>query len=282
VETALDFKPAPFNDVPKQIKKKSGEDNVTSPISLNGKHALVTGASSGLGRQFAITLARAGAKVTLAARTTGKLEELAGEIAAFDGRALPVRMDVTNVSSITDAVHAAETELGPIDILVNNSGISRHGPSEMVTEEDFDAVMNTNARGAFFVAQAVGQSMIRHGQGGKIINIASVAANRVLKQNVAYCMSKAAVQHMTRALAIEWGRYKICVNGINPGYIVTGINREYWETEPGKKLISKLPRRRVGDPEHLDAALLLLAGPGSDFMNGAMLDVDDGLTASGF
>jgi len=255
---------------------------VISPNFLDGKHALVTGASSGLGWQFALTLARAGAKVSLAARSTDKLEELAREIEAFDGRALPVRMDVTDVSSIQDAVSAAETELGPVNILVNNSGISALSPSESISEEDFDAVMNTNAKGAFFVAQAVGQSMIKHGHGGKIINIASVASKRVLKNNIAYCMSKAAVAHMTAALADEWGKYKINVNGINPGYIVTGINRDYWDTDHGKKLIAKLPRRRVGEPEVLDGALLLLAGPGSDFMNGGMIEVDDGLTAKGF
>lgn len=253
-----------------------------SPNFLDGKHALVTGASSGLGWQFAITLARAGAKVSLAARSTDKLEELAREIEAFDGRALPVRMDVTDVSSIQDAVSAAETELGPVNILVNNSGISALSPSESISEEDFDAVMNTNAKGAFFAAQAVGQSMIKHGHGGKIINIASVASKRVLKNNIAYCMSKAAVAHMTAALADEWGKYKINVNGINPGYIVTGINRDYWDTDHGKKLIAKLPRRRVGEPEVLDGTLLLLAGPGSDFMNGSMIEVDDGLTAKGF
>lgn len=255
---------------------------MTSPHNLEGKHALVTGASSGLGRQFALTLAQAGAKVTLAARRTERLEALAAEIAAFDGRALPVRMDVTDVANIQEAIHVAETELGPIDILVNNSGVSAQCRAENVTEEDYDYVMDTNGKGAFFVAQAVGQSMIRHGQGGKIINIASVAASRVLKQSVTYCMSKAAVAHMTRALADEWGRYKIQVNCLNPGYIVTELNRDYWETEPGKRLTSKLPGRRVGDPTDLDGALLLLAGAGSDFMTGSVIAVDDGMTAQGF
>ncbi|MBO6827828.1 MAG: SDR family NAD(P)-dependent oxidoreductase, partial [Sneathiella sp.] len=249
---------------------------------LEGKHALVTGASSGLGWQFALTLARAGAKVSLAARSVDKLEALAKEIEAFDGRALPVRMDVTDINSIQEGVAAAETELGPVDILVNNSGVSALSPSERISEEDFDFVMDTNAKGAFFVAQAVGQSMIKHGKGGKIVNIASVASQRVLKQNIAYCMSKAAVKHMTQALADEWGRYKIQVNCINPGYIVTGINRDYWETDAGKKLISRLPGRRVGYPSHLDGTLLLLAGPGSDFMTGSIIEVDDGLTAHGF
>lgn len=255
---------------------------MTTPTYLDGKHALVTGASSGLGWQFALTLARAGAKVSIAARNTAKLEELAKDIEQFDGRAMPIRMDVTDYQSIKDGVVAAETELGPINILVNNSGISIPAPAERVTEDDYDSVMDTNAKGAFFVAQAVGASMIKHGNGGKIINIASVASNRVLRHNIAYCMSKAAVKHMTAALADEWGRYKIQVNGINPGYIVTGINREYWETEPGKRLIQNLPGRRVGNPEHLDGVLLLLAGPGSDFMTGSMIEVDDGLTAHGF
>lgn len=253
-----------------------------SPTFLEGRHALVTGASSGLGWQFALTLARAGAKVSLAARNTAKLEELAKEIEDFDGRALPVRMDVTDLATIHEAVHAAETELGPVNILINNSGVSALAPSEQISEDDFDAVMDTNAKGAFFVAQTVAKSMIKHGHGGKIINIASVAANRVLKQNIAYCMSKAAVKHMTHALADEWGRYKIQVNGINPGYIETGINRQYWQTEKGKQLIASLPGRRIGQPEVLDGTLLLLAGPGSDFMTGSMIEVDDGLTAHGF
>ena len=255
---------------------------MSSPNFLEGKHALVTGASSGLGWNFALTLARAGAKVSIAARSTDKLEELAKEIESFDGRALPVRMDVTDLKSIEDGVHAAETELGPVNILVNNSGVSALSPSEMISEKDFDLVMDTNAKGAFFVAQAVGKSMIKHGHGGKIINIASVASQRVLKQNIAYCMSKSAVKHMTHALADEWGRHKIQVNCINPGYIVTGINRDYWETEAGQKLISRLPGRRVGEPSHLDGTLLLLAGPGSDFMTGSIIEVDDGLTAHGF
>ncbi|WP_373086095.1 SDR family oxidoreductase [Sneathiella sp.] len=255
---------------------------MTSLNSLDGKHALVTGASSGLGWQFALTLARAGAKVSLAARRTDKLEKLAAEIAQFDGRALPVLMDVTDIDSIQAAVAAAETELGPVNILVNNSGVSAGSPSEKISEEDFDFVMDTNAKGAFFVAQAVGQSMIKHGAGGKIVNIASVAASRVLKQNIAYCMSKAAVAHMTRALADEWGRYRIQVNCISPGYIVTGMNRSYWETEAGKRLIARLPGRRVGEPHNLDGTLLLLAGPGSDFMTGTNIEVDDGITVSGF
>ncbi|TNE33382.1 MAG: SDR family oxidoreductase [Alphaproteobacteria bacterium] len=255
---------------------------MTNPHILEGKHALVTGASSGLGWQFALTLARAGAKVSLAARSTDKLEALSSEIAAFDGRALPVRMDVTDVESIHEAASTAETELGPVNILINNSGITAVSPSESISEKDFDAVMNTNARGAFFVAQAVAQSMIRHGDGGKIVNIASVAATRVLRKNIAYCMSKAAVAHMTRALADEWGRYNIQVNGINPGYLVTEMNRAYWETDAGKRFIAKLPGRRVGEPKDLDGVLLLLAGPGSDFMTGSMIEVDDGLTAMGF
>jgi NAD(P)-dependent dehydrogenase (short-subunit alcohol dehydrogenase family) len=191
-------------------------------------------------------------------------------------------MDVTDINSIHEAIKVAETELGPINILVNNSGISKPAPAENVTPDDFNQVMMTNAHGAFFVAQAVGKSMIRHGAGGKIINIASIAAKRVLKQNVAYNMSKAAVEHMTRSLASEWGRHRIQVNCLNPGYIVTELNEDYWETEGGKRLISKLPGRRVGDPSVLDGTLLLLAGPGSDFMTGSAIEVDDGMSAAGF
>lgn len=164
---------------------------------------------------------------------------------------------------------------------MNNSGVSALSRSESISEEDFDFVMNTNAKGAFFVAQAAGKRMIRHGNGGKIVNIGSVAANRVLKQNIAYCMSKSAVQHMTRALADEWGRYGIRVNCINPGYIETEINSDYWDTKQGQKLIEKLPGRRIGSPDVLDGALLLLTGPQADFINGSAINVDDGLTVSG-
>ena len=249
-------------------------------IRLDGKTALVTGASSGLGWRFAQLLAQAGARVALAARSTDKLDELKREIEQAGGTACAVRMDVTDVAGVRAAVAAAESALGGIDILVNNSGVTKQQRTAEVEEADYDFVTDTNCKGAFFVAQAVGRSMIARKCSGRIINIASVAGLRVLAQMATYCMSKAAVIHMTKALAHEWGRFNINVNAICPGYIETGINRDYWETEGGKKVMSMLPRRRVGQPEDLDGLVLLLACEQSHFINGAVIAADDGLAAA--
>ncbi|HUX25113.1 MAG TPA: SDR family oxidoreductase [Burkholderiales bacterium] len=246
-------------------------------IRLDGKIALVTGASSGLGWRFAQILAQAGAGVALAARSTDKLEQLKREIESDGGKASVVKMDVTDVASVRAAVVLAESALGGIDILVNNSGVNKQQRAVEVEEADYDYVTDTNCKGAFFVAQAVGRSMIARKCPGRIVNIASVAGLRVLAQLSTYCMSKAAVVQMTKALALEWGRYGINVNAVCPGYIETGINRDYWQTEGGKKLVNMLPRRRVGQPEDLDGLVLLLASAQSNFINGAVIAADDGL-----
>ncbi len=247
---------------------------------LAGKTALVTGASSGLGWRFAQVLAQSGARVALAARRVDKLRELQREIEQAGGTATAVQMDVTDVASVRAAVAEAESTLGGIDILVNNSGVNTQQRAVEVEEKDYDYVMDTNCKGAFFVAQAVARSMIARKIPGRIINIASVAGLRVLAQLSVYCMSKSAVVHMTKAMAHEWGRYGININAICPGYIETGINREYWQTDGGRKLISMLPRRRVGQPQDLDGLVLLLASEQSGFINGAVIAADDGLAAS--
>lgn len=247
-------------------------------LRLDGKNALVTGASSGLGRRFASVLAAAGARVAIAARRTDRLATLQAEIERAGGRAHTVALDVTDVAAVRAGVAAAAAAFGPLDILVNNSGVSVTKRAGDVEEADYDFVMDTNAKGAFFVAQAAGRAMIAAGRPGRIINIASAAGLRVLGHLSVYCMSKAAVIHMTRALALEWGRYGINVNALCPGYIATEINRDYWDTDGGKKLIGMLPRRRVGQPEDLDGLLLLLASEHSGFVNGAVIAADDGLT----
>jgi NAD(P)-dependent dehydrogenase (short-subunit alcohol dehydrogenase family) len=198
-------------------------------LDLSGRVALVTGASSGLGAQFAQTLASAGAAVVLASRREERLKSLRIDIEAQGGQAHVVNLDVTNQHSIEAAVEQAEAEVGPIDILINNSGVSATQRLQDVQEEDFDFIFNTNVRGAFFVAQAVGKRMLARSKGvlpgtyagGRIINIASAAALRVLPQIGVYCMSKAAVVQMTKAMAIEWGRYGINVNAICPGFVAT-------------------------------------------------------------
>jgi NAD(P)-dependent dehydrogenase (short-subunit alcohol dehydrogenase family) len=253
-------------------------------IDLAGRVALVTGASSGLGSQFARTLAKAGAGVVLAARRVDKLMSLRAEIESEGGDAHVVELDVTDNDSIKSAVAHAETEMGTIDILINNSGVSTTQKLVDVSPKDYDFIMDTNTRGAFFVAQEVGKRMIARSRGtapgtftgGRIVNIASMAGLRVLSQIGVYCMSKAAVIHMTRAMALEWGRFGINVNAICPGYIDTEINHHHWKTEAGQKLVQMLPRKRVGQPQDLDAALMMLCANESHFINGAVIQADDG------
>ncbi len=253
-------------------------------IDLSGRVALVTGASSGLGAQFARTLARAGAGVVLASRRLERLKELRARIEGEGGDAHVVELDVTDHDSIKAAVAHAETKMGSIDILVNNSGVSTTQRIQDVTPEDYDYIFDTNVRGAFFVAQEVGKRMLARSRGaapgsftgGRIINIASMAGLKVLPQIGAYCMSKAAVVQMTRAMALEWGRFGINVNAICPGYIDTEINHHHWQTEQGRKLVDMLPRKRVGQPQDLDALLVMLASDQSHFVNGAVIAADDG------
>ncbi len=253
-------------------------------MDLSGRVAFITGASSGLGAQFAKTLARAGAAVVLAARRVEKLKDLRAQIEGEGGDAHVLPLDVTDLQSIKSAVAHAETEVGSIDILINNSGVSTTQRVQDVGEDDFDYMFNTNVKGSFFVAQEVGKRMLARARGaapgtytgGRIINIASMAGLKVLPQIGVYCMSKAAVVQMTKALALEWGRFGINVNAICPGYIDTEINHHHWQTEQGQKLVQMLPRKRVGQPQDLDALVVLLASGQSHFINGAVIAADDG------
>ena len=253
-------------------------------IDLSGRVALVTGASSGLGAQFARVLAKAGAGVALAGRRVERLKSLRAEIEAEGGDAHVVALDVTDHDSIRSAVAHTETEMGTIDILVNNSGVATTQPLIEVEPDDFDYVFDVNARGAFFMAQEVGKRMIARAKGaapgtftgGRIVNIASMAGLKVMPKIGVYAMSKAAVVHMTKAMALEWGRFGINVSAICPGYIDTEMNHMQWQTEQGKKLISMLPRRRVGSPSDLDVVLMMLCANESHFVNGAVIQADDG------
>ncbi len=253
--------------------------------NLKEKIALVTGASSGLGAQFARTLAANGALVVLAARRVERLKDLRAEIEAEGGAADVVAMDVTDLDSVAAAVARIESANGPIDILVNNSGVSTTQRLVDVSTVDFDHVFGTNVKGAFFVAQEVAKRMIARSRQqqdfrGRIVNIASVAGLKVVPHIGLYCMSKSAVIQMTRAQALEWGRYGINVNAICPGYIRTEINDAHWGTEAGQKLIAMLPRRRVGTPDDLDSVLLMLVADESQFINGAVIAADDGLSVT--
>ncbi len=252
-------------------------------VNFEGKIALVTGASSGLGARFAKVLAAAGAQVVLAARRTDRLKELRAEIEAEGGAAHMVQLDVTDYASIKSAIAHAETEAGPIDILINNAGVSSSQRLLDVTPDDYADVMDTNLRGAFFVAQQAAKRMVARSKGDpklqhRIVNIASIAGLRVSPQLGVYCISKAGVIQMTKAMALEWGKYGINVNAICPGYITTEINEGFFETDAGRKMISALPRGRLGTPDDLDGLLLLLAAEESRFLNGTIVTADDGLS----
>lgn len=250
-------------------------------FDLASRVAMVTGASSGLGVRFARMLADNGARVVLAARRIERLEKLRDEIGAAGGQASVVALDVTDIESIRAAVRQVEEQVGPIDILVNNSGVSTTQKLVDVTPDDYDFVLDTNTRGAFFVAQEVGRRMIERGRQdpsrpARIINVASLAALKALPMIGIYCMSKAAVAQMTKAMAIEWGRFGINVNAICPGYISTELNEHHWDTEAGQKLIAMTPRKRLGQAEDLDGLMLLLASGRSGFINGSVINIDDG------
>ncbi len=244
--------------------------------NLNGKVALVTGASSGLGHRAAMALAEAGAKVALTARRIDRLEALASEIGGFGGHAAAFALDIRDADAIEQIAADAARTLGAIDILVNNAGVSVVKRPEDFTLEDYDFVHETNVKGPFLLAQAVGREMIKRGQGGKIINISSMMALRTTAKLTLYGMSKAAIAQMTKQMALEWARHDIQVNAICPGYIETEMNADHWKTPTGQGMIAAMPRRRIGTPEVMDGLLLLLASSRSDYMTGTLIPVDDG------
>ncbi|HEY7978395.1 MAG TPA: SDR family NAD(P)-dependent oxidoreductase [Rhizomicrobium sp.] len=244
-------------------------------FDLRGRVAFVTGATSGLGRHFAGVLAKAGAAVAISGRREDRLQTLRSEIEAAGGKCMAIALDVTQAGQITPAFDKAESGLGPIDILVNNAGMSADGPVANISVADFDAVMATNLRGPFLLAQEVGKRMIARGQGGRIINIASITAFRVLQGSAPYCISKAGLTMMTQCMAREWARYDINVNAICPGFIETELNDEWFETEKGKAQIKSFPKRRLQRPEDLDSTLLLLASDASRAITGALFNVDE-------
>lgn len=241
---------------------------------LDGKTALVTGGSSGLGAYFARLLAGEGAKVAVAARRLDRLEKLASDVPGIT----PIKMDVTNVDSIKNGVTAAEKELGGISILINNSGVANSNAALNVEEDEWDAVIDTNLKGAWLVAKAVAGRMIDGGDGGSILNTASVLAFKVQKGTMPYGVSKAGLVQLTRMLAAEWARYGIRVNAIAPGYIETDMNRSYLQSSVGQAMLKTIPQRRFGEPDDLAGVVLLLASEASAYITGVLIPVDGGHT----
>jgi NAD(P)-dependent dehydrogenase (short-subunit alcohol dehydrogenase family) len=251
---------------------------IAARFDLAGCAALVTGASSGLGWRFAEVLADAGAKVAIAARRTDRLEALAAAITARGGAALPIALDITHPSGIKAAIASAESELGPLRVLVSNSGIAPVSGFLDHSEEDWDRAIDTNLKGAFLVGQEAARRMAAHGQGGSIINIASMLGLIVAKGSTAYSASKAGVISLTKTMALELARYRIRVNAICPGYFETEMTEGYLSTPQGQAMIKAIPMRRVGRAEELDGLLLLLASDASSFMTGSCILVDGGET----
>ncbi len=249
-------------------------------FAMNGRCALVTGASSGLGAHFARLLAAQGAKVALAARRLDRLEAVVREIEAAGGTALAVACDVTDEASIVDAAGRAAAELGTLDVLVNNSGVTGGKPFLDASAEEWDSVLDTNLRGAFLMCREFARAAIAAGQGGRIVNVASILGLRTIKGVVPYSASKAGLCHMTAVLALELGPRGITVNALAPGYVETDLNRAFLQGPAGARIASRVPLGRLGQLEDLDGALLLLASDAGRFITGAVLPVDGGHVVS--
>jgi NAD(P)-dependent dehydrogenase (short-subunit alcohol dehydrogenase family) len=243
-------------------------------FDVKGEVILITGASQGLGRQFARVLAAHGAAVVLAARQTAKLKSLEEEIGAKGGRAAAVAMDVTDTTSIAKAIGAAEAALGPISVLINNAGIAIEKLSVEQTESDWDAVIGANLKGAYFTATEIARRMIARKQEGNIVNIASVLGFGVMKFLSPYTISKAGIIQATKAMALAPNNIR--VNALAPGYIDTEMNHAFWATPAGEKLTKRIPQRRVGAESDLDGAIMLLASKASRYMTGSVVTVDGG------
>ncbi len=251
---------------------------IASSIDLTGKVALVTGAARGIGRACALSLAEAGADVALGLKDVSTGQEIVDQITALGRRAFPVQMDVAHLPEITSAVAAVHAHFGRIDILVNNAGIGAPNPAENVTEQDFDDTLAVNLKGTFFTAQAVGKIMIAQG-GGRIVNISSQAGFVALPTESIYCMTKAAISHLTKCLALEWAQYHINVNAVAPTFIQTPGTRK-WLEDPDflQSVQQRIPLGRVGTPREVAEPVVFLASEAASLITGVTLMIDGGWT----
>jgi NAD(P)-dependent dehydrogenase (short-subunit alcohol dehydrogenase family) len=249
--------------------------NIMEKFSLTRKVAIVTGASKGLGRSMAIGLAQAGASVAVVSRTKNLIEETAAEIIRNGGDALAIPTDVTSEDDIERMTALVYEKFGKIDILVNNAGIGGSKISVDLTSDEWDQMMNTNAKSIFMASRAVGKIMIRQ-KSGKLINITSILGDRPLPSNLHYGASKAAIINMTKSLALEWARFHINVNGIAPGWFLTEMTKDQQEGENQKFLLRRIPFGRFGTPDEIAGLTIFLASPAADYMTGQTVFIDGG------
>ena len=251
---------------------------MTADFSLAGQVALVTGASSGLGRAFAGFLADAGASVVLAARRADKCAEAADEIG---GDTLPVALDVTDPAGIEAALTAAEQVFGPVTVLINNAGTVTNNALVDTPPKDWREVIDTNLTGCFLMTQAVSKRLIAAETGGRIVNISSMLGVTPSGQVHAYAASKAGINQLTRTSALELARHGISVNAIAPGYIETDLNRDFLAGPAGERIVKRVAQRRFGQVKDLEGVLLLLTAPAGSYMTGEIVTIDGGLSLSG-
>ncbi len=247
---------------------------------LDGQAALVTGAARGLGRSIALALAHAGADVALGLRDAAQPGDTATEIRALGRRVLPLQMEMTSLNQVTGAVQAAVDHFGRLDILVNNAGVAPGNPAESVREEDFDLTLAINLKGTFFASQAAGRIMIRQNS-GCIINMSSQAGFAALPGESVYCMTKAGIAHLTKCLAVEWGKYNVRVNAVAPTFIhtpgtVPALADPAFHTDVVERIAAL---HRIGEPMEVAGAVVFLASPAASLITGHTMLIDGGWTA---
>jgi NAD(P)-dependent dehydrogenase (short-subunit alcohol dehydrogenase family) len=269
-----------MSEKPPSTTVAAANPDAAPAFDVAGKVALVTGAARGIGREIAIALARAGADVALGFRDLAAAGDVADVIRALGRRALPLQMDVARPAEISGAVAQAVGHFGHLDILVNNAGIGPPNRAEMVTEADFDATLAVNLKGTFLVSQAVGRAMIAAGRGGRIVNLSSQAGFVALPTESVYCMTKAAIAHLTKCLAVEWAAHRINVNAVAPTFIRTPGTVKWLENEDFRRdLLARIPLGRVGDPPDVAASVVFLCSPAAAMITGTTLLIDGGWTA---
>lgn len=249
-------------------------------FDLNGKTALVTGAARGLGRAISLALANAGADIALGFRDIKAGGDLVRDIEKLGGKALPLQMDMSKLDQISTAIEQAVADFGHLDILVNNAGIAPDNLAENVTEKDFDATIVINLKGTFFASQAAGRIMIRQ-KYGRIINMSSQAGFAALPTESVYCMTKAGIAHLTKCLAVEWGKYNITVNAVAPTFIRTPGTKEYLAVPQNRAdTIERIAAlHRIGEPMEVAGAVVFLASDAASLITGHTMLIDGGWTA---